>query len=49
MTARLVEAGFFPLDERLGLGPGAFTPTVQQGLVRLGTQVPLPAASMTTA
>jgi hypothetical protein len=40
MSARLVEAGFFPLDDRLGLGPGAFTPTVQQGLVRLGTQVP---------
>jgi hypothetical protein len=40
MPAPRVGAGFFPLDERLGLGPGAFTPTVQQGLVRLGTQVP---------
>jgi hypothetical protein len=35
-----VGPGFSPLDERLELGPGAFTPTVQQGLVRLGTQLP---------
>jgi hypothetical protein len=35
-----VGAGFFPLDERLELGSGAFTPTVQQGLIRLGTQLP---------
>jgi hypothetical protein len=40
MTARPAGPGFFPLDERLGLGPGAFTPTVQQGLVRLGTHLP---------
>jgi hypothetical protein len=40
MPAPPAGPGFFPLDERLGLGPGAFTPTVQQGLVRLGTQLP---------
>ena len=33
-------AGFFPLDECLELGPGALSPTVQQGLMRLGAQLP---------
>jgi hypothetical protein len=44
-----VGAGFFPLDERLGLGPGAFTPTVQQGIVRLGAQVPFAQAAEAVA
>jgi hypothetical protein len=49
MPARPAGAGFFPLDERLGLGSGAFTPTVQQGLVRLGTQVPFAQAAEAAA
>ena len=40
MPVRPVGGGFFPLDERLGLGPGACTPLVQEGLARLGAQVP---------
>jgi hypothetical protein len=45
MSARPAGVGFFPLDERLGLGPGALTPTVQQGIVRLGAQVPFAQAA----
>ena len=38
---------FFPLDEELGLLPGALTPSVVENLVRLGTWLPFaPAAGM---
>lgn len=33
-------AGFFPLDDELALLPGQLTPRLQEGLVRLGTQIP---------
>src|SRR4029453_2548848 len=33
-------AGFFPLDEELGLLPGQLTPRLQEGLVRLSTHIP---------
>lgn len=39
-AARTVEPGFFPLDEELALGPGWFSPTLQQALVLLGAAVP---------
>lgn len=32
--------GFFPLDEKLGLLPGAYAPRLQQLIVRLGTWLP---------
>lgn len=32
--------GFFPLDEELGLLPGALTPRLQEALVRLSTHIP---------
>ena len=32
--------GFFPLDERLGLAPGQFSPFVVQVMVRLGAMLP---------
>ncbi len=32
--------GFSPLDDELALWPGAFSPTLVQGAVRLGTWVP---------
>ena len=39
--------GFSPLDEELALLPGALTPSLQEGLVRLGTWCPFaPAAAM---
>jgi hypothetical protein len=31
---------FFPLDEELGLGGGAWSPAVEQAVIRLGTWVP---------
>lgn len=31
---------FFPLDEELNLAPGTLTPRLQEGLVRLGSQLP---------
>ena len=33
-------AGFFPLDEELGLLAGNLTPRLQEGLVRLSTHIP---------
>ena len=33
-------AGFFPLDDELGLLPGHLTPRLQEGLVRLSTHIP---------
>ena len=33
-------AGFFPLDDELGLLPGQLTPRLQEGLVRLSTHIP---------
>jgi hypothetical protein len=42
-----VAAGFFPLDEELGLVPGALTPRLHEQLVRPGTWLPFrPAARM---
>jgi hypothetical protein len=42
-----VAAGFSPLDEELGLVPGALTPRLHEHLVRLGTWLPFrPAARM---
>jgi hypothetical protein len=38
--ARSVGQGFFPLDEELALLPGAFTPSLQADLVRLGARMP---------
>lgn len=38
-AARPVAAGFSPLDEELGLLPGALTPTLQAHLSRLGSQL----------
>jgi hypothetical protein len=35
-----VARGFFPLDEDLELGPGAFSPRLVEGIVLLGTQMP---------
>ena len=46
-AARSAAAGFFPLDEELGLVPGALTPRLHERLVRLGTWLPFrPAARM---
>jgi hypothetical protein len=39
-SARPAGPGFFPLDEELALGAGAFSPYLQQCLVRLGTWLP---------
>ncbi len=38
--ARSAAQGFFPLDEELDLLPGAFTPSLQQAVVRLGARMP---------
>lgn len=38
-AARPAEPGFSPLDEELGLLPGALTPTLQAHLSRLGTRL----------
>jgi len=38
--ARPVGPGFFPLDRELALLPGAFTPRIQESLVRLSTWIP---------
>jgi hypothetical protein len=35
-----VGAGFFPLDDELGLLPGQLTPRLQEGLVRLSAHIP---------
>ena len=40
VSARPVGAGFFPLDDELGLLPGQLTPCLQEGLVRLSTHIP---------
>ena len=46
-AARLAAPGFSPLDEELGLVPGALTPRLHERLVRLGTWLPFrPAARM---
>lgn len=39
------EAGFFPLDEELGLLPGSLTPALQEALVRLGAWMPFEKAA----
>lgn len=38
--SRWQEWGFFPLDEELSLGPGAFSPYLVEGIVRLGVEMP---------
>lgn len=38
--ARSVERVFSPLDEELGLLPGALTPSLQEDVVRLGSWMP---------
>ncbi len=43
--ARRVGAGFFPLDEELGLLPGHLTPHAHECLVRLGTWLPFEKAA----
>ena len=46
-VARPAGPGFSPLDEELGLVPGALTPRLHEHLVRLGTWLPVrPAARM---
>src|SRR6478672_3800441 len=40
---------FPPLDEELGLLPGALTPSLQEGAVRLGAWLPFPAAAAALA
>jgi len=46
-SARSVERGFFPLDERLELLPGSLTPHTHECLVRLGAWIPFePAAQL---
>jgi len=40
VSALLAQAGFFPLDDELGLLPGQLTPRLQEGLVRLSTHIP---------
>lgn len=44
-AARPVGPGFSPLDEELGLLPGALTPTLQGHLSRLGSQLSFAAAA----
>lgn len=39
-SAPTVAAGFFPLDDELGLLPGQLTPRLQEGLVRLSSHIP---------
>ena len=39
-SVRLVEPGFSPLDDELGLLPGSLTPRLQETLVRLSTTQP---------
>src|SRR5437588_8581511 len=39
-SARPVGPGFSPLDDRLGLLPGQFSPVMLQTIVRLGTALP---------
>ncbi len=43
--ARPVGPGFFPLDEELGLLPGALSPWLQEALVHLGTWMPFESAA----
>lgn len=38
--AQNVGSDFFPLDEELGLLPGALTPSLQEAVVRLGARMP---------
>ena len=40
MSALPAGAGFFPLDDELGLLSGQLTPRLQEGLVRLSTHIP---------
>ena len=37
--------GFSPLDEELALLPGTLTPSLQEGVVRLGARVPFARAT----
>jgi hypothetical protein len=39
-SVQSVAAGFFPLDDELGLLSGELTPRLQEGLVRLSTHIP---------
>jgi len=48
-AARPGEPGFPPLDEELGRLPGALTPPLPQGLVRLGASVPVAQAATVLA
>ena len=40
LSAPSVKRGFFPLDEELQLLAGQFTPSVCEGMTRLGTWMP---------
>lgn len=44
VSAPSVTRGFFPLDEELELLAGHFTPTVYEGIARLGTRMPFESA-----
>lgn len=39
-VARPAAVAFFPLDEELGLLPGNYTPSLQEGMTRLGAKLP---------
>jgi hypothetical protein len=41
------QAGFYPLDTALGLGPGQFSEGVQMGVCRLGAELPFERAAAT--
>src|SRR4051794_21239465 len=41
------QAGFYPLDLALGLGPGQFSEGVQAGVARLGAELPFERAATT--
>ena len=44
-AARPAAPGFSPLDEELALLPGALTPSLQEGVVRLGSWLPFARAA----
>lgn len=48
-SARSVERAFSPLDEELALLPGSLTPSLQEGLVRLGAWLPFEQAAQLLA
>lgn len=48
-SARRAGRAFFPLDEELGLLPGALTPSLQEDLVRLGVWMPFGRAAQELA